>query len=112
MGDTLLKYTFKPGGPRRLVDKDTRVAALTEFESEFRRYVEEQQERLDAEREFLKMVLANQGLGFIRRRSSNELKVKALAYVQQYNLGDFLNDSTEPPGNFLAPSETGMVEQE
>ena len=98
---------YPPGSARRIVDKQQRLEALSNFEKEFDKYIKDQQDRLEAEKAFLEMVLKNQGLQMVTRRSMNEFKVKALAYVQQYSLGDFLNDKAQLLGNFVAPPEEG-----
>ena len=99
------EYNFAVGTPRRLLEKNKRVEALKEFKGEFEKYIKDQQDRLEAEKSFLEMVLKNQGLGFVTRRSSSEMKLKALAYMQQFSLGDFLNDTTKVVSKFATPSE-------
>ena len=99
------EYNFAVGSPRRLLDKSKRLEALEEFKGEFEKYIKDQQDRLEAEKAFLEMVLKNQGLGFVTRRSSSEMKLRSLAYMQQFSLGDFLNDKTKVITNFAEPSE-------
>ena len=64
-------------------DKNLRDAKLDELKTKLEQYVEKRREELRMEREFLDMVLKNQGFNSVGRTTANSDKLKALATVKQ-----------------------------
>ena len=63
--------------------KQERAAKLDALEAKFKSYIKEQRQRLEYERDFLKLVLKSQGLQCAARRNANTDKLAALATVKE-----------------------------
>jgi hypothetical protein len=63
--------------------KAEREVKLDALEAKFKSYVKEQRQRLEYERDFLKLILDKQGLQSAARRNANTDKLAALATVKE-----------------------------
>ena len=63
--------------------KQAREIKLDELEAKLKSYVKEQRQRLEYERDFLKLVLDKQGLQSAARRNANTDKLTTLATVKE-----------------------------